>query len=164
MGGFFFLSRNKRLAFLLFCCPILSLNLADGKRVEAVKWPPFVTQGTLLGPELPPLALSVAVVLGGATKTRSAHPKLLLGNDSCRDLAEALKVILFNSLPLKRGTPRPQTGKGGYPGHTVSLLGSGWGRWLQGIELTHNEEDKPLTVIQVGLVQVLLLFDSHARG
>lgn len=67
VGGFFFpfLSRNKRLAFLPFCCPILGLNLADGKRVEAVKRTRFVTRSTLLGPEVPSLALSVAMVLGG---------------------------------------------------------------------------------------------------
>lgn len=32
----FFLYRNKRLAFLPFCFPTLGLNLANGKRVEAV--------------------------------------------------------------------------------------------------------------------------------
>ena len=41
----FFLYRNKRLAFFPFCFPILGLNLANGKRVEAVKLTQFMTLG-----------------------------------------------------------------------------------------------------------------------
>ena len=76
--------------------------------MEAVKLTQFVTQGTLLGPEVPSFALSVAMVVGEQLKLLPPTPELLLGGDSRTVLGEALKVILFNSLKLKKGTLRPK--------------------------------------------------------
>lgn len=78
------------------------------ERVEAVKLTQFVTRGTPLGPEVPSFALSVAMVVGEQRKLLPPSPELLLGGDSRTELGEALKVILFNSLRLRRGTLRPK--------------------------------------------------------
>lgn len=76
--------------------------------MQAVKLTQFVTGWTLLGPEVPSFALSVARVVGEQLKLLPPTPELLLGGDSCTELGEALKVILFNSLRLRRGTLRPK--------------------------------------------------------
>lgn len=82
-------------------------------------------------------------------------PKVLLANDACTELGEALKVNVFG--PLKDGGTKAQKGEVRYPGHTVNL----WGM-LQGTVLRGNQKNKHLTIIQVGLVQVLLLFNCHS--
>lgn len=108
-AGLFFLYRNKRFAFLSFCWSILGLHLAM-QRVPAVKLPQFMTmtQGTLLRPELPSFAFSVALVVAKPLKLLPAAPKVLLGGHSCTGSGEALKVLCFNPLKLKRGTWRPK--------------------------------------------------------